>query len=79
MRVKMLEFDKLFTHDLKDDFNTLVKWMLNMKDSKDIFLKVIMILNQGNKVLSEDIVISLLVLLRKMIENSNSTNTSKEI
>jgi len=57
----------------------LVKYLSELKDTNDIFKKVIGILNQGNKVLGETIVINLLILLRKMIENANKTKTIKEI
>lgn len=57
----------------------LVTYLSNLPDTKEIFMKVVNILNQGNKVLGEQIVINLLILLRKMIENANKTKTIKEI
>jgi len=47
--------------------------------SGDIFVKVINILLEGDRVLAEDIVISLLNLLRQIIENANLTRTNKDI
>lgn len=45
----------------------------------DIFIKVINILLEGDRVLSEDTVKNLLNLLRRIIENANKTKTNKDI
>lgn len=45
----------------------------------DIFVKVINILLEGDRVLSEDTVKNLLNLLRRIIENANKTKTVKDI
>lgn len=78
-RLSILEKNELYQRDLSYDFMDLVKYLSELKDTNDIFKKVIGILNQGNKVLGETIVINLLILLRKMIENANKTKTIKEI
>lgn len=75
----MLEFNELLELDLKDDFNALVSYLIGIEDADEIFKKVTKILLTGDKVLSEDIVIHLLILLRRIIENSNKTRTYKPI
>lgn len=75
----MLEFNELLELDLKDDFNALVSYLRGIEDADEIFQKVTKILLTGDKVLSEDIVIHLLILLRRIIENSNKTRTYKPI
>lgn len=79
-RLKMLIHNDLLKREFNEDFNSLVRYLSSINEkSGDIFIKVINILLEGDRVLSENIVISLLNLLRRIIENANKTRTEKDI
>jgi len=78
-RIVIIEQNKLYKAEIIDDFNNLVVYLSELPDSKAILTKIIRILKQDSKGLNKDILINLLILLRKIIEKSNKTKTEKEI